>query len=91
MRVIIKIIMFLIIGVAIGIAIKDKITKSLMKSKEDLIKTYKDLALEQDKNIKFYNEYIRLLENEYIEEYKKALNDTLKENTELRKKLKAYE
>ncbi|WP_333657018.1 hypothetical protein [Tissierella praeacuta] len=88
---IIKIIMFLIIGVAIGIAIKDKITKSLMKSKEDLIKTYKDLALEQDKNIKFYNEYIRLLENEYIEEYKKALNYTLKENTELRKKLKAYE
>lgn len=87
---IIKIIMFLIIGMAIGMGIKDKITRSLMRSKEDLIKSYKELALEQEKNIKFYHEYVSLLEYEYIEGYKKALDETFKENIELKKKLKAY-
>lgn len=87
----IKIIMFLVIGIAIGMGIKDKITESLMISKEDLIKTYEELVSEQDKNIKLYDEYVRLLEDEYIKVYENALNDTLRENIGLKKKLKAYE
>lgn len=87
----IKLILFLLIGISIGISIKDHMTKRLMKSKEDLIKTYKELVSEQDKNIKLYDEYVRLLEDEYIKVYENALNDTLRENIGLKKKLKAYE
>ena len=86
-----KMIAFLLVGISIGISIKDQMAKRLMKSKEDLIKTYKELVSEQDKNIKLYDEYVRLLEDEYIKVYENALNDTLRENIGLKKKLKAYE
>lgn len=85
-----KIIMILIIGIAIGMEIGDRITNKLNKSKEDLIKSYESLVSEQHKNIKFYGEYVNFLESEYIDGYKKALDDTLKENIDLKKKLKAY-
>lgn len=73
----IKLILFLIFGVSMGIGIRDKIFTKEIESKEDLIKTY--------------DEYIEFLEGECIEVYKKALDDTLKQNIELKKKLKAYE
>ena len=86
-----KMIAFLLVGISIGISIKDQMAKRLMKSKEDLIKTYKELVSEQDKNIKLYDDYLKILEDEYIKVYENALNDTLRENIGLKKKLKAYE
>ncbi|TCU67517.1 hypothetical protein EV204_11268 [Tissierella praeacuta] len=73
----IKLILFLICGISIGIGIRDKFYKEEIESREDLIKTY--------------DEYIEFLEGECVEGYKKALDDTLKDNIKLRKKLKAYE
>lgn len=73
----IKLILFLMLGISIGIGIRDKISNELIESNEDLIKTY--------------DEYVRLLEDEYIKVYENALNDTLRENIGLKKKLKAYE
>ncbi len=86
----IKILMVLIIGIAIGVTIEGGVANKLNKSKEDLIKTYEELVQEQNKNIIFYGEYVSFLESEYIDGYKKALDDTLKENIDLKKKLKAY-
>lgn len=86
----IKILMSLIIGIAIGMEIRDSITNKLNKSKEDLIKSYEALVSEQHRNIKFYGEYVNFLESEYIDGYKKALDDTFKKNIDLKKKLKAY-
>lgn len=85
------VILFLLIGISIGISIETVLNKKSNRVKEDLIKTCEELILEHDKNIKLYDEYVELLEGEYIESYKKALDDTLKDNIKLRKKLKAYE
>lgn len=88
---IIKIITFLIIGILIGMGIQDKINEKVRELQDNINYNYEELIKEKDKHVRLYKEYVELLENEYIGEYKKALNDTLNQNIELRKKLKALE
>ncbi len=86
-----KIILSFLFGILIGMEIQSKLNSDTDKINEDLIKSYDDLIKAQNERIEFYGEYVEYLEGDYITGYRDALNETLKENINLKKKLKAYE
>lgn len=81
---VINLILALLTGLTVGANIVEKLNKDSIEINHSLIASQENL-------IKTYEGYIELLEDEYIDYYKDALNETLRQNIELKKKLKAYE
>lgn len=86
-----KIVLSLLAGILIGMEIQDKYNSDTNKFNEGLIKACNDLIKEKDDKIIFYAEYVKYLEGDYTLEFQDALNETLKENINLKRKLKEYE
>lgn len=79
-----KIALSILFGTLIGMEIQSKFNENLIKACNDLIK-------EKDEVIKSYDKYVEYLEGEYTLEFQDAINQLLKENINLRKKLKGCE
>lgn len=87
----IQIILSLLIGISIGIYVEDKSNSAINSYNESIIGNLEEVTSIQEEDLIFYRDYVKYLEDDYIAGCKDAFNDTLKENINLKKKLKAYE